>query len=305
MADQSALAGLRVFRSMTLTRYKSAVNQSKRICWQHYFPLLILASRKGNNEYLISEESGSVCIYWLRQEKAGPRLHLFLMPMPMNVMVLKGCLDRCRDFNSDRRTSIRWVDEEDIGMAAHLEGAKIVQMGSEYLYDPKFYRSPLGAKAKNLRYNLKQIEMRGDVEVRPYALADAADCMTLLDEWWEMQKDKHESLAYQHYTRASLKSASKFDKSDLFGKVILINGKIRSFGFAGKMRAELANMFMGYSDHTIKGLNYFLRYQFMGDLEGCALVNDSKADTPGLQYAKESFCPVRMHGIFRINQSPS
>jgi hypothetical protein len=302
MADESALSGLRSISLDDLTQYKAALNQSKRICWQHYFPFLLLFSRKGHNEFLISEEGGSVCIYWLRQEDADPKLYLFLLPMPMNVAVLKSCLNRCRDFNKSRRTTVRLVDAEDIGVAASLEGASTALRYSEYLYDPKFYRSLSDGKTRELRHNLARVAAIGDVEVRPYTVHDAEACLALLDEWWELQKSKHEVLSYGRYTRSCLKRAAEFDPIDLFGKVVLVNGNIRSFGFAGETRKGLGNLFITYSDHAIKGLQHFLISQLLGDMEGCELVNSSRADTPGVQHAKEALCPVSMHEVYRLVQ---
>lgn len=303
LADDNALSGLRSLSLDDLARYKAVLNESRRICWQHYFPFLLLFSRKDHSEFLIAEESGSICIYWLSQEKTGPKLHLFLLPMPMDTAVLKACLDRCRDFNGSKGAVIRLVDEADIGVVSCLAGAKTLLKCSEYLYDPRFYHSvPGGKKTVNLRYSIRQIEAMGDMEVRPYVEADAAACLALLDEWWELQKGKHECLHYARYTRACLKQAAEFDSRDLFGKVILLNGKVRSFGFAGEMREGLANLFVGYSDHTIKGLNYYMVYQLMRELDGCILANSGKADTPGVQFAKESLCPVSMHNVYRIQQ---
>ncbi len=302
MADESALSGLRSISLDDLTLYKAALNQSKRICWQHYFPFLYLFSRKDHSEFLISEEGGSVCIYWLSQEESGPNLHLFLLPMPMNVAVLKNCLDRCRDFNNSKKAAVRMVDEGDVGVISSLEGASTVQVCSEYIYDPKFYRTLAGQKARDLAHNLNRVKKREDVEVKYYGAEDESACLALLDEWWEMQKNKYENLEYQRYTKACLKKASQFDKTDLFGKVILVDGKVCSFGFAGEMRKGLANLFIAYSDHNIKGLNYFLYYQLFQDLEGYALANGSRADTPGGVFAKEVLCPVSMHGVYRIVQ---
>jgi hypothetical protein len=303
VVDESALSGLRSLSLDDLTHYKAAVNQSRRVCWQHYFPFLFLFSRKDHNEFLISEESGSVCIYWLNQEDAGPKLYLFLLPMPMNVAVLKHCLDRCRSFNNSKSTTVRMVDEEDIGVVSSLEGASAVPVCSEYIYAPKFYRSLTGGKTRNLRHNLTRIETRGDVAVRPYEVRDSADCLALLGKWWEMQKNKHESLNFQRYTIACLQNASQFNKTDLFGKVILVDGKIRSFGFAGEIREGVGNLFITYSDHNVKGLNYFLYYQLLQDMEGYEFANASRADTPGLKFAKEVLCPVSMHEIYRIHQT--
>ena len=67
-------------------------------------------------------------------------------------------------------------------------------MCSEYIYDPKFYRTLAGQKARDLAHNLNRVKKRDDVEVRSYAVADETDCLALLDEWWEMQQDKYEKL---------------------------------------------------------------------------------------------------------------
>lgn len=296
MADENALSGLRSLSLDDLARYKAAVNQSRRTCWQHYFPFLFLFSRKDHSEFLISEEGGSVCIYWLSQEKSGPKLHLFFLPMPMNFAVLKRCLDRCRDFNKSKSAAVRMVDAEDLAVARGLEGASTVQVCSEYLYDPMFYRSLDGKRARDLAHNLNRVKKRDDVEVRYYAAGDAPACLALLNEWWEMQKGKYEDIHYQRYTKACLNMSAQFDRTDLFGKVILVDGKIRSFGFAGEIREGLGSLFITYSDHSIKGLNYFLYYQLFRDLEGYALANGSRADTPGGHSRKTSCAQYRCTG---------
>ena len=131
----------------------------------------------------------------------------------------------------------------------------------------------------NLRYNLRQIETMGDVEVRPYVEADAAECLALLDEWWEMQKEKHESLHYRPLHPACLKPAAEFDSRDLFGKVILVDGKIRSFRLCRRNEGGFRQSVLGYSDHTIKGLNYYMVYQLMRELDGCVLANSGESST--------------------------
>lgn len=304
MADESVLSGLRSLSLGDLPVYKAAINQSQRICWQHYFPFLFLASREGHNEFLVSEDRGSLCVYWLRQEEAGPRLYLFLLPLPMNVTVLQSCLDRCREFNRSKKATVRLVDAADIGVASAIEGASIVPVCSEYLYDPSFYRALAGHKVRNLVHNLNRVKNRDDVAVRDYVAEDAPDCLALLDEWWGMQEGKYEDLHYQRYTKACLKMAAQFDRADLFGKVILVDGKIRSFGFAGEIRKGVGNLFITYSDHNIKGLNYFLYYQLLQEMEGYVLANASRADTPGVKFAKDVLCPVSMHEVYRLHQSP-
>lgn len=300
-----ALSGLRRLELADLNIYKNAINQTARMCWQQYFPFLYFYYVvNGNDNLLISEVDGSVCIFLLKRDEGGkPKLFLYFLPMPMNERVLKACLERVRDFNNARRAVIYWVDEEEIGVFEKLEGSAraILINDREYIYDPKIYHSLSGKGTRNLRRNLDKIFTRDDVEVRAFEERDIEDCLGLMDEWAVIQQDKYEQIAYQRYTHNCVKSSGHFDKNELFGKVVLVGGKIRSFGFAGEIRAGLANLFISYSDHNIKGLNQFLTYRLMLDMESYDLVNSARADTPGLKFAKEALCPVATHGVSRVH----
>ncbi|MFH1496023.1 MAG: CapA family protein [Pseudomonadota bacterium] len=302
--EENAMAGLRRLSLDDLPRYKAALAEAKRTTWQHYFPFLYLYSATAKTEHIwISEEGGSLCVYRRNLTASGPILFLASLPMPMNMEVLEGCLARIREHNQSQAATIYWVDEEDLGILNELGGITATPYEPDYLYDPKIYKSLSGSKTRNLRKNLTYMRARNDVEVRAYTQDDLGDCLALLDEWAELQKDKHDKILYQRYTRDCLKLADQFESRDLFGKVVLIDGKIRSFGFAGEMRPGLGNLFLAYSDHRIKGINYFLKTQLMMAMEDYELVNDARADSPGLEYAKESMCPVAMHNVFRVKVS--
>jgi len=221
----------------------------------------------------------------------------------MNEGVLKACLERVRDFNNAKRAVVFWVDEEEIRVFENLGGSAraILIDDREYIYDPKIYRSLSGKSTRNLRRNLDKMFSRADVEVRAFEERDVEDCLGLMDEWAVIQQDKYEQIAYQRYTKNCVKFSGHFDKTDLFGKVVLVGGKIRSFGFAGEIRTGLANLFISYSDHNIKGLNQFLTYHMMLDMQDYDLVNSAQADTPGLKFAKEALCPVSTHGVSRVH----
>jgi D-alanine-D-alanine ligase-like ATP-grasp enzyme len=295
------MTGLRRLSLDDLPRYKAAFEKEHRLAWQHYFPFLYLFSVTAKSEYiLISEEGGSLCVYRCNITANGPKLYLASLPMPMNMAVLEGCLARIREHNRSRTATIYWVDEEDMDALNGLGGITATPYEPDYLFDPKTYQSLSGSKTSNLRKNLSYMRAQNDVELRAYTQGDMADCLALLDEWAELQKDKHDKILYQRYTRDCLKFAGQFEDKDLFGKVVLIDGKIRSFGFGGEMRPGLGSLFLAYSDHRIKGLNYFLKTKLMLAMEGYDLVNDGRADTPGLKYAKESLCPVAMHNVYRV-----
>jgi hypothetical protein len=294
-----ALSGLRRLDLDDLKSYKDALNQVHRICWHQYFPYLYFRYR----DLLISEVDGSVCIFYkLSQNNEAPKLCLYFLPMPMNEHVLNICLERVRTFNNSKRAVIYRVDEEDIGKIENLEAdVHATPLWKEYIYDPKIYRSLSGGEKHRLRKSLNRIRARGDVEVRAFEEGDIKDCIALMDEWAVIQQDKYVGrVSPAGFARRCVRSSTLFEKKDLFGLVVLVGGKIRSVGFAGEIRTGLANLFITYSDHNINDLNRFQIYHLLLELEGYELVNSAYATTPGLEYAKESLCPVSKHGIYRV-----
>lgn len=298
-----ALAGLRRLAPEDLQIYKRGIDRTGRICWQQFFPFLYFHyGTSGSEDLLIEEREGSVCLFKLDRRSEKPQLHLYFLPMPMNAGVLRECLERVRSFNGNHRATIYWVDEEDIGLLAGLwDTLRLYPMNREYLYDPKIYRHLSGKKTRDLRHNLSRIAARNDVTTRPFEPGDGEVCLALMEEWAGQQRDKYGRIAYQRYTKNCLRHSTLFPPPDLTGKVVLVDGRVKAFGFAGEIRTGLANLFITYSDLAISGLNRYLIYQFMLDLEACDLVNSAMADTPGLMAAKESLCPVAMHGVYRAH----
>jgi hypothetical protein len=299
-----ALSGLRPLGLNDLQLYKNALHQVNRICWQQYFPFLYfryILSRK--DDLLISESEGSVCIFLKTETRGAPRLYLFFLPIPLNTKALDLGLERVREFNKSKRAVIFWVDEEDIGnLEIPGSDVRFTPLDREYIYDPGIYRSLSGGEKRHIRKSVNRLLARGDVEVRDFGEGDIRDCLSLMDEWAISQQDKYDGqVSPRGYAKRCVRWSKRFDKKDLFGKVVLVDGKIRSVGFAGEIRTGLANLFVAYSDHSIKELSRYQIYHLLLELEGCALANSAYATTPGLIYAKESLCPVFKHGMYRAH----
>jgi len=295
-----ALSGLRHFGLTDFQLYKEALAQVNRICWHQYFPYLYF--RYG--DLLISEIDGSVCLFY-KQNRANrdPKLYLYFLPMPMNENVLKLCLERVRTFNNTKRAVIYRVDEQDIEKLEHLgTDVKTFPLEREYVYDPKNYHSLSGTKKHKIRQDVARIRGMDDVEVRAFEEGDVKGCIALMDEWAVIQQNKYEGrVAPRGFARRCVRNSTLFEKKDLFGLVVLIDGTIRSVGFAGEIRPGLANLFITYSDHRYYGLNRFLFYHLMLQLDTYELVNYAGASTPGLEFAKESLRPVLKHGSYRVH----
>jgi hypothetical protein len=302
-AGGDSVAGLRHLSMDDLPSYKAALGNGGMTTFQHYFPFLYFFSLQAKtDEFLIAEEEGSICIYRRKLTAAGlMRLRLAFLPMPMNVTVLKSCLDRIREHNRSRTAIVLWVEEKGLAAMRGLENLSVTPREPEYIYSPRIFKTMNGGKFRHLRHNLRYMQARDNVEIRPYAHDDLAACLKLMDQWAEFQEDKYDKILGRHFTKNCLKFAHMFDVKDLFGRVVLMDGKICSFGFAGEMCPGLASMFLAYSDHRIKGLNYLLKYNLILALEDYELINDGEAASPGLKFSKQSLCPVAMNNIFRVS----
>ena len=294
------LSGLRELLRSDLPLYKDALTQAKRMCWHQYFPYLHFRY----DDLYIAEIENCVCIFYMQSRaNMAPKLYLYFLPMPFDEKVLKLCMERVRSFNNSKRAEIYRVDEQDIDKLRHLgTEVRTFPLDREYVYSPDNYHSLAGAKNQKLRQDLKRIRARDDVEVREFTEGDKKDCIELMNEWAVLQQDKYVGkVAPRGFARRCVRNSTLFDKKDLFGLVVLLDGKIRSVGFAGEIRPGLANLFITYSDHNYFGLNRFLFYQLMMKLDGFELVNYAGASTPGLEFAKESLRPVLKHSTFRVH----
>lgn len=301
-AEQEPMAGLQALSLDHLARYEAALATEQRMAWQHYFPFLYLYSQAGvgRDGFFIVEESGSVCIFRRKVEDGTATLMLAFLPMPMNAQALQRCLERVRAHNRDRKATLCWVDEADL---RHLDAAgawRTEWAHEEFIYSQDVLASLDGLEKKNLRQNINRIVRREDIELRDYQPADMAACLALHQEWFGQQQEKYGKLRGGGYTRLCIELADRFPRDALFGKVVLIDGQIRSFGFSGRIRPGLGNEFVAYSDHNIKGLHHFLQYHLIQAIPDARLVNAGWANTEGIRFAKSVFCPVELSKVYRV-----
>lgn len=300
--DNSVLAGLMPIELADLSRYRAAIDQTQRTVWQHYFPFLYLLDRSSASEKIwIDEDSGSICVYRLRERKGEKDLCLFLLPMPMQMPVLERCIERVKAYNRSGRASLFRVDSEDVEIFRGRANTRIVPCPEEYVYAPENYVDLSGNKKRNLRRAIQEIRNREGLEVLDYQSGDAEACKKVMDDWAALQRQKYGGVLYKGFTEKCLEQYDRFPRNDLFGKVIKLDGEIRSFGFAGEMRQGMGNLFITYSDHRIDGLNKFLYYTLLLGMEHLELANASHAgDSEGLAFAKQSLGPVLMHKPYQV-----
>lgn len=299
--DSGALSGLEQCSRHDLPRYKAAINQTRRICWQSYYPFLYFQGQQRSNQFLIGEDAGSICIYRLRFEGDSSTLMLFQLPMPFQPDVLERCLQRTMDHNKTSKVSIFRIDGEDAGLFRPRPNTRLGTCPPDYIYAPENYRDLSGGSKSNLRCYANKFSRNADVEVSDYQPDDMLGCLAVMERWTAIQKSKYEDILFHGYTRACLRQYERFPRQDLFGKVIRIGGEICSFGFAGEMRSGLGNLFITYSDHHHNGLNTYLNLVLLGVMDGVALVNGSNTGgEAGLAHAKQALGPVSLHTLFQV-----
>jgi TPR repeat protein/predicted Ser/Thr protein kinase len=302
LSTGDALAGLQRLALDDQPRYYAALAAEKRMAFQHYFPFLYLYSQAGagRDEFLIGEEAGSVCVFRRKRTEEDAMLMLAFLPLPMNTIALQRCLERVREHNRSREAQVCWVDEADLRKLDAAGAWWAISEKEEYIYSQTVLASLDGLEKKNLRQNINRIVRREDVELRDYQPGDMAACLALHQEWFDQQQEKYGTFRGVGYTRLCIELADRFHHNALLGKVVLIDGRIRSFGFSGQIRPGLGNEFIAYSDHTIKGLHHYLQYHLIQSIPDAELVNAGWANTEGIRFAKSVFCPVDLSKVYRV-----
>jgi UDP-N-acetylmuramoyl-tripeptide--D-alanyl-D-alanine ligase len=301
--DLSALAGLRPLSLDDLPRYRAAIDQTRRTVWQHYFPFIYLLGQSRGSQFLVEEDAGSFCLYYLRQKGHEQHLSLFVLPMPLQTAVVERCIERIKAFNRSDRASLFRVDADDVALFRGRANTRIVACPEEYVYAPANYLDLSGGKKGKLRREINSIARLEGLEILDYQTAFAAECKGVLERWAALQEEKYGNVRYESFTIACLEQYDWFPRADLFGKVLRVNGDIRSFGFGGEMRRGMGNIFIAYSDLHIHGLSRFMNYTLLRGMEHLELANASHAGeppTPGLASAKQALGPAFMHRPYQV-----
>jgi len=289
-----------------LPLFREAFARGRQQGWVHYFPFLYFFNQGRNRELLFYEDHGAICLFlhkWHDNPEKRPSLDLYVPPFPMQADALHRACRLIGDYNGEGRGRIVWIDDKEAAIVENSGfGFQLHPLGEEYIYDPRRYEDISGSAFRNLRQNIMRAKRYDNLTVEPYSIADAGECLQLLDLWHSQQAEKIDHLDDAVYTRTCLQMADHFLEPDLIGRVVKIDGRIRAFGFFGRMYDGMGNGFIGKADHTVTGLLYYLLYHLMRDLADFDRINNaSDQGRPGLQFAKRMLRPVAMHAVFRAN----
>jgi len=296
------LDGLRVMDINDLAGYKSAIEHGRQLGFAYYFPSLLTYNRSGRSATLIANDNGSLCIFrWVAAKNgAGPRLDLLLPPAPIDLDVIRNCLERANQYNCDSSARILRIDSKDAELIGAMPGLRVTERKSQYLYSPESFADISGRKYRTLRRNMSKVTALEHVEVFPYMPSHAEACLTLLKKWRRNHRERHGTLGGVGTTKRIIDLAGKITSPDIRGEVIMIDSKLVAFAFGGEIRPGVGAFIEAKSDFEIQGLTYFQRHSFMSKLNGLELINDgSDAGREGLRQIKNSLRPTGMHQEYR------
>jgi hypothetical protein len=284
---------------------RKAFRQNGKAIWCYYFPFLFCYGRSNVREMLWHCAGDSLCVFLLRERRDGPRIDLFVPPLPFSAVATSDCFDLMNEFNSDRSARILWTDEGDASHFAATGGFEVSLKEREYMYDPRCVSELKGHQYKDLRKRTRRFQRANDHVWRELRPEDTNGCIELLRKWKKTQGRKRTHLLDMGYTRAAIELYPEFEREDLSGWVVLMDGEVRAFCMGGEISDTVASFFAAKSDPEIYGLSEFSRWCFCREMAGSELINDaSDLGLPGLEQFKRKFRPVAMLEVFTVNQGP-
>ena len=299
-----ALAGLKLLDSGDLSRYKHAVEAGEQNGWAYFFPSLMAFNRQGRSAILLAEDEGSMCVFRWTRRKSRQKLEIMLAPTPMNPAVLQRCIERVNEFNGDRSARVLRLDEKDVDAVAAVPGLIVRERKSQFLFAPETYADLGGRKFRTIRRNVTRIEALPGIEVVPFNSGHLDACQEMLRRWGKQHREAHGTAGGVGTSRRSINLSQILSAPDLFGEVVMIDGKLVAYAFGGEIRPGVGAFFDAKCEMEPQGLSFFHRYSFLSKQRQFDIINDgSDVGREGLRQLKNSLRPVGTHIEYRATQS--
>lgn len=297
-----AFKGLRTLEASDIKRFKEFVKKEQKIGYKYYFPFLYFWSLSKSRELLIDEsQEGNISIFLFNRfnREKFPEIQQYLPTLPFSKNEQNRAFERVYKYKGYKSCKITWVDRKDVFILKRaIPKLKFHHKVSEFIYNPKIYEDLSGGKFRNLRQQLNWISKYDDIEIKPYEKKYRKECIELYDSWKLRQKDKYENISDEKYTKYTILYAESFEKEDLDGIVILYKNRLVSYAFWGEISDKIFCMYIGKSDHNIKGLQMYIKYLLLKNNKKYDFANDGEGISGGLDSSKKRLNPVFSHKLY-------
>ena len=283
---------------MHAARLRKAFSAASKRAWCYYPPFLCCYSLPPGREVFVVKRGNAICLLVRRGGPDGSQTDLLVPPLPFSNALLDSVLSDLKAVNGSRSARILWVDEED----AHRLPAgrfEVRPKDTDYLYDPARIAAASGRPYRDLRKRLNRFGRSVRAHFRELHSGDIPACLDLLKHWRRRQGRKRSFLLDWGYTRAALERYGAWQREDLQGWCVEIDGRVAAFAMGGRMQADLANFFVAKTDPDIRGLSEYLRWEVYRSLSDYQFVNDAgDLGLPGLRQHKRKFRPVERLPVY-------
>lgn len=165
----------------------------------------------------------------------------------------------------------------------------------DYLYAVSDLTNLAGKKYHGKRNHIARFVEKGEWRLDPITDENKAECMRMLDNWYEKQRenDKGEALLDRPVLEVAFEN---YEVLELRGAALYLNDEIVGVTVGEPLNADTFVVHIEKAFGDIQGAYPMLNKQFVtAFMQGFTYVNREEDDgEPGLRRAKESYYPVKM-----------
>ena len=173
---------------------------------------------------------------------------------------------------------------------------------ADYIYIIEKLARLSGKKLQKKKNLISQFRKQyGDYEVSSLNAADAEECLSFSDQWFDEHPEDKE-LGYKYERMALSLSFEYFDRLNLEGIVIRHNGRMIAFSIFSEQKEDMAIVHFEKFARDVKGSAQLINWETAKHLNGRYHYINREEDMgiPGLRKSKQSYQPLMVLDSYKI-----
>lgn len=246
-----------------------------------------------------------LCVFF--EDAAGCFMYLPPLGQPMRPSVMKEVFAVLNSFNSNPDVCrIENVEEKKTAFYRQ-SGFVAKEKFCDYICLQNSLAELKGDRYKAKRACVNYFTRNYQHEVSPYLRKYRQDCLELYGAWASQKKYSSSETLYQGMLQDSFRALKillgSYEKLDMRGLVVRVDGKIKAFTFGYALNPQIFCILYEITDLRIKGLAQFIFREFCLHLKGYRYINVmDDSGLPNLKQVKLSYHPERLARSYIITQ---
>lgn len=175
----------------------------------------------------------------------------------------------------------------------------------DYIYETKTLAELKGRKFDGKRNHIKRFRQRHpDYKLVPLNAEHQKDALKLFEKWFAIRKESRHfpKLAYTSQKSALEETFTYFDKLNLIGSTLYIEGEMKGFTIGSFLNKEMITVHFMYGYPALQGISQTLLWEASNHTYASAKYLNLEQDLgiPGLRKAKLSNYPLRLEKKYEI-----